>query len=35
MLKNKTEAAYKLLTKKADTLIVPEYIKDAITWIED
>lgn len=34
MLKNKAEAAYELLDKKADELTVPEYIKDALQWIK-
>lgn len=33
MLKNKADAAYQLLTNKSDTLIVPQYIQDAIKWI--
>lgn len=34
MLKNKAEVAYILLKNRADTLAVPQYIKDAITWID-
>lgn len=34
MLKNKTEAAYLLLKNKADTIVVPQYIQDAIRWID-
>lgn len=32
MLSNKTEAAYELLTKKSDKIIVPDYIRKAIIW---
>lgn len=35
MLKNKAEVAFQLLDKKSDTLIVPQYIKDAIEWISE
>lgn len=35
MLKNKTEAAFRLLQEKADELRVPGYIVDAMTWIRD
>lgn len=35
MLKNKAEAAFQLLEKKADKLNVPDYIKDAIKWISE
>lgn len=35
MLKNKADVAYELLDKKADELIVPDYIKEAINWIND
>jgi len=34
MLKNKAEAAYVLLDKRADKLAVPQYIKDAFQWIK-
>lgn len=34
MLKNKAEAAYLLLKNKADTIVVPQYIQDAIRWID-
>lgn len=34
MLKNKTEAAYKLLTEEKD-VVVPRYIKEAIEWIRE
>ena len=34
MLKNKAEAAYLLLKNRADTIVVPQYIQDAITWID-
>ncbi len=33
MLKNKTTSAMRLLTKKAEELTVPGYIRDAIQWI--
>nr|WP_330359769.1 TOPRIM nucleotidyl transferase/hydrolase domain-containing protein [Solemya pervernicosa gill symbiont] len=33
MLNNKTTAAMRLLTEKADELTVPEYIKEAAQWI--
>lgn len=33
MLNNKAEAAFSLLSNKADVLNVPEYIKQAIEWI--
>lgn len=33
MLKNKTEAAYKLLENKEEELSCPNYIKDAFQWI--
>lgn len=35
MLKNKTEAAFMLLDKKAANLIVPTYISDAFAWIKN
>jgi predicted ATP-dependent endonuclease of OLD family len=35
MLKNKAEVAFQLLDKKADSLVVPGYIKDAIQWISE
>lgn len=34
MLKNKADSAYRLLKKKADVLVVPQYIEDAIRWID-
>ena len=34
MIKNKTEAAFSLLKNRADTIIVPQYIQDAIKWID-
>ncbi len=34
MIKNKTEAAYILLKNRADALTVPQYIQDAIRWID-
>lgn len=33
MLSNKTDAAFQLLEKKADKLIAPPYIQDAVAWI--
>lgn len=33
MLKNKTEAAFELLSKKEATLSAPAYLSDAIAWI--
>jgi hypothetical protein len=33
MLKNKTEAAYTLLTQN-EPIVVPSYIKGAIEWIK-
>ena len=33
MLKNKTDAAYKLLDKKGAQLVAPGYIQQAVTWI--
>ena len=33
MLSNKAEAAYKLLTQKEETLIVPHYIREALIWV--
>ncbi len=33
MLKNKTEAAFKLLDKKADHIVAPLHIQQAIAWI--
>nr|WP_320036667.1 AAA family ATPase [uncultured Bacteroides sp.] len=35
MLKNKAEAAFQLLDKKAESIIVPQYITDAIEWISE
>jgi len=35
MLKNKAEAAFRLLDKKSDILVAPEYIRDAIGWISE
>lgn len=35
MLKNKADAAYELLAKKAADLVVPKYIEDAIKWIKE
>lgn len=33
MLSNKAEVAYKLLSQKSDTIIPPQYIKQALEWI--
>ncbi|WP_371371072.1 ATP-dependent endonuclease [Sporomusa aerivorans] len=33
MLNNKTETAYQLLKEKSNEIIVPEYIQEAILWI--
>jgi putative ATP-dependent endonuclease of OLD family len=33
MLKNKTDAAFKLLEKRGEELIPPDYIKRAVAWI--
>jgi putative ATP-dependent endonuclease of the OLD family len=33
MLKNKTDAAFRLLEEKSDRLTVPEYIQNAVKWI--
>lgn len=35
MLKNKADAAFELLTKKAAELVAPQYIQDAIAWIRE
>ena len=35
MLKNKTETAFRLLDKKADEIVTPEYIEKAIEWISE
>lgn len=35
MLKNKADAAFELLTKKAADLVTPQYIQDAIAWIRE
>ncbi|MGY2096065.1 ATP-dependent endonuclease [Pseudomonas simiae] len=35
MLKNKADAAFELLTKKGTELLAPQYIQDAITWINE
>lgn len=34
MLSNKAEAAYTLSKKRADEIVVPQYIQDAIRWID-
>lgn len=33
MLKNKTDVAFELLTKKPDALVAPAYIQEAVKWI--
>lgn len=33
MLANKAEAAYKLLTEKGNTIITPQYIREALEWV--
>ena len=33
MLANKAETAYKILSEKSDTIITPQYIKNALEWI--
>ena len=35
MLNNKTEAAFKILTSKNDSIKVPDYIREAIEWINE
>ncbi len=35
MLANKTEAAYELLSNKSDTIVTPQYIREALIWIND
>lgn len=35
MLANKSRVAYELLDKKADMLVIPDYIKNAISWINE
>lgn len=35
MLKNKADAAFELLTIKGTELLAPQYIQDAITWINE
>ena len=35
MLKNKADVAFELLTNKADELIAPQYIQEAIEWIRE
>jgi putative ATP-dependent endonuclease of the OLD family len=34
MLKNKTDAAFLLLVHRADSLVAPAYIQEAVTWIK-
>ena len=33
MLTNKADAAYKLLTQRSDTIKVPQYIREALEWV--
>ena len=33
MLANKAEVAYKLLTQKGETINVPQYIREALEWV--
>ncbi len=33
MLANKADAAYRLLSQKSETLVPPQYIRDALEWI--
>lgn len=33
MLANKAEAAYKLMTQKSETIVVPQYIREALIWV--
>ena len=33
MLANKAEAAYKLLSQKSETITVPQYIREALEWV--
>ena len=33
MLANKAETAFKLLTQKGETIVVPQYIKEALEWV--
>ena len=33
MLANKAEAAYKLLIQKSETINVPQYIREALEWV--
>lgn len=33
MLANKAEVAYKLLIQKEETLVVPQYIREALVWV--
>lgn len=35
MLANKAEAAYQLLIQKGETIVVPQYIKEALEWVND
>lgn len=35
MLKNKADTAFEILDKKADSVIAPDYIKRAISWIRE
>lgn len=33
MLANKAEAAYQLLSQKSDSLVTPQYIRNALEWV--
>ena len=33
MLANKAEAAYKLLSEKRETIETPQYIREALEWV--
>lgn len=33
MLANKAEAAYKLLIQKSETIVVPQYIRESLEWV--
>ena len=35
MLKNKADCAFELLDKKADQIIIPDYIERAFQWINE
>ena len=35
MLKNKADAAFVILEKKASEITIPQYIQQAISWIKE